>query len=88
MANKLPLRVTQPTNAESPIAVHATCNSNPLGRSFSLILLNTSEAATRALAAPPKPLKSATISGIPVICTLTAIKYPIEAPIANPAPIK
>ncbi len=88
MASKLPVRVTHPTKADSPIAIQATYNSRPSGRSFSLILLNTSDAATSALAAPPNPLNKATISGIPVICTLTAIRYPINPPIASPATIR
>ena len=89
IASKLPVKVTQPTKAESPIAIHATLSSNQPKSLHSPLSINlkTSEAATRALAAPPKPLKRATISGIPVICTLTAITYPIKAPNPSPAPI-
>ena len=47
----------------------------------------TSESATKAEAAPPKPLNNATNSGIPVISTLTAIQYPIAEPRNIPAMI-
>jgi len=70
-----PVRVIQPTRAESPAATIKTSNSNPEGSnnsSFS-IYFHDSDRATKADAAPPNPLNKATNSGIPVISTLTAM---------------
>ena len=70
-----PVRVIHPTKADRPAATIKTSNSNPEGSnksSFS-IYFHDSDSATKADAAPPNPLNSATNSGIPVISTLTAI---------------
>ena len=90
IASKDPVRVIQPTNAESPAATTMTSSSRPVGISSvsSSIYFQDSDRATKADAAPPNPLNKATISGIPVISTRTAITQPIKPPKSNPLPIK
>ena len=85
MATKEPVRVIHPTRPESPIAIQiAQRLSISVGTSPVLILAKTSDSATNALAAPPKPLNIATNSGIPVISTLTAIQAPMTEPRTRP----
>ena len=90
IASNDPVRVIQPTNADSPAATIITSNSKPVGNSSvsSSMYFQDSERATKADAAPPKPLNKATISGIPVISTRTAMIQPINAPRSKPLPIK
>ncbi len=87
MARTEPVRVIHPTNAERPAATTTTCNVNPVGKArlASSIYFQDSESATKAEAAPPKPLKSATNSGIPVISTLIAMTRPMMEPMTIPA---
>ncbi len=56
------------------------------GASSSRSASTTATAATRADAAPPKPLNAATICGIAVIWTRMANQAPRPAPTATPAP--
>ena len=86
-----PVRVIQPTSADSPAATIMTVNSSVPSTSTSLgvsMNLQISESATRADAAPPNPLKRATSSGIPVISTRTAIHRPMSDPITSPEPMR
>ena len=88
MATREPVRVTQPTIPERPMATQTAYSSIPASGTFPCSNLpSTSESATKADAPPPKPLKSATNSGIPVISTLVAIRAPIIAPMARPPTI-
>ncbi len=73
IASKEPESVIQPTNAERPAATIATVAPRPGSGEVVSIHFHVSDSATSAEAAPPKPLNRATISGIPVISTLTAI---------------
>ncbi len=86
-----PVRVIQPTRAESPAAIMMTvsssCSIAPESEVPSMNL-QISESATSADAAPPNPLNNATSSGIPVISTRIAIHKPIKDPITRPEPIK
>ena len=88
IAKRDPVSVIQPTNAESPAATIATVAPRPGSGEVVSIHFHVSDSATSADAAPPKPLNSATNSGIPVISTLTAMMYPISEPIRIPEPIK
>ena len=88
IAKMLPVKVTQPTSAERPAARTVTCSSSPSGTVLaSSSHRHVSDSATSADAAPPKPLNSATISGIPVISTRTAMMYPIPPPRRMPPAI-
>ncbi len=69
-----PVKVIHPTKADSPAATIVTLSSSPVGKFAPSIYFHNSERATRADAAPPKPLNKATNSGIPVISTFTAIQ--------------
>ncbi len=90
IASNEPVRVIQPTNAESPAATTTTSNSNPVGNNNSSdsMYFQDSDKATKADAAPPKPLNNATISGIPVISTRIAMYNPIREPKSKPEPIR
>ena len=82
---RLPVRVTHPTIPERPIATQVAYNSTPgSGMLDSWSLLRTSDKPTSADAPPPKPLNKATNSGISVIPTRVAMKYPMVEPITNP----
>ena len=87
IARREPVSVIHPTRALSPAAPTATVAASPGSGDVVSIHFQVSERATRADAAPPNPLNRATISGIPVISTLTAIMYPISEPIRIPAMI-
>ncbi len=81
------MSVIHPTNADSPAATIATVAPNPGAGDAVSIHFHVSDRATSADAAPPNPLNRATISGIPVISTFTAMMYPITEPISIPEPI-
>ena len=90
-AIRLPLRVTAPikierkaVNAESPPMIEPGVASNPGSMTSSQMI----EEATSAEAPPPKPLNSATISGMLVISTLSAATPPTNPPMTSPAMIQ
>ena len=88
IASKDPVNVIHPTKADNPAATMVTVAPKPGDGAVVSIHFQHSESATSADAAPPNPLKRATISGIPVISTFTAIMYPIIEPTAIPATIR
>ena len=73
IASKEPVSVIQPTREDKPTATTVTVAASPGSGDVFSIHSQASESATRADAAPPKPLNKATISGIPVISTLAAM---------------
>ncbi len=73
IASSEPVSVIHPTSADSPAATIATVAPNPGSGDVFSIHFQVSDRATNADAAPPNPLNRATISGIPVISTLTAM---------------
>ena len=80
--------MTAPIRPVSAVAI-ANCVHAPSGLSVSLAVADafqSSAPATKVEAAPPNPLSSATICGMPVIGYLTAITAPIAAPIAAATP--
>ncbi len=75
----LPDRVTDPIAIDRAIVTMVSlANASGSART-------SSAAATRADAAPPKPLKAATSWGMAVICTWMAAVAPRAAPTASPA---
>ena len=81
-ASNEPVRVHQPMMAENPAAPNAMVLVKGSGRASSDASTNFqhSAEATSAEAAPPKPLNSATSSGIEVVLALHASMRPIKAP--------
>ena len=73
----LPVKVTPPINMERMMVTRVTV-AEP-GASAAQ--------PTNKLAIPPKPLNSATISGMAVICTKRAARPPIIAPTRKPITI-
>ena len=85
---RLPESVTAPMSTESTTAMaKATpdCEAT-LAPNLPPMNLPISARATNAEAAPPRPLKSATSSGIPVISTRTARTMPTTVPTRTPPP--
>ena len=82
-AMRLPEKVTSPISVPS-MMVTATSLGMPSAVSRSL---TNSEAAMRADAPPPRPLKTATICGIAVILIVRARTPPTTAPTSMPTPI-
>ena len=79
-ATKLPVRVTAPITSDARIDTMVS------GAMSSRSASTTATAATIADAAPPNPLKAATICGIAVIWTRNANQPPSAAPTTRPAP--
>ena len=81
-ASNEPVRVHQPMMAENPAAPNAMVLEKGSGRASSDASTNFqhSAEATSAEAAPPKPLNSATSSGMEVVLALQASTRPIKAP--------
>ena len=79
-AMKLPVRVTEPTIVEAMMVTTVTefsIGGAALSRS-------NSAAATNAETPPPNPLKTATICGMAVICTVRDMYTPITEPTTRP----
>ena len=90
-ATRLPLNVTPPMSSESAIitaAVVPIVSATVPVAPASTVSSHCVETATRAEAAPPKPLNRATISGICVICTRTAQNQPTTEPTTSPPRIQ
>ena len=80
-ATRLPLNESEPMM--QPMMVEAT--AVPDSRSARIAACRKSPVEINAAAPPPKPLRSATIWGICVICTQRAPAVPSAAPITIPA---
>ena len=78
-AMRLPVRVSEPINTDSATVTLTTGSTSPVS-----FWLRICAPATRADAAPPKPLKIATICGIAVNWTRRAAITPIKAPTIKP----
>ena len=76
-SESFPYAIKLPVNVIPPIA--RVSITNAAWNKLSGPLLN-SDQAIKKVAKPPNPLNSATISGIDVILTLSAIKEPMMAP--------
>ena len=76
--------ITEPVKVTAPMsAVAAAAVANWLSALPSSMASMNEAIATRTDAPPPKPLKSATNSGMDVILTLTASKAPTAEPITS-----
>ena len=81
-AIKLPVKVSAPINTLSPMETKPVVSKLKISG-----FRANSPQATRAEAAPPKPLNTATNSGIAVICTFLASNRPIRPPTTIPPTI-
>ena len=87
-ATRLPQNVTAPIRPVSAVAI-ANCvhaGSGVAAAFAAAVAFQSSAPATSVEAAPPKPFKSATICGMPVIGYLTAIVAPMPPPITAAIP--
>ncbi len=80
----LPEKVTQPIRVPATIETPASVSMAPGVRERA----KNSEAATRAEAPPPNPLKAPTICGMAVIGTVRAMTSPTSPPAASPMMIQ